>query len=296
MIEREVEIQTPDGTADGYIYYEDDGKRRPGVIELTDIRGIRPATRDMARRLAGQGYVVLLPNVFYRTRRPPVFDFEMQWGTERTMQRFAELTQPITPDAMERDGAAYVDFLSKQPQVAAGPMGAVGYCFSGALALRTAAVRPDRVRAAASFHGGGLWSDKPTSPHLVLPRVTADLLIAHADQDRSMPAILGGRRSGCLMCRGPTPSHANRAPTIRLLFSHPSRSQRSAGRPLLMTMPSTVFSLTHRELASLHPAPIGDRCTRLNRLPPRRCSAPSQVLRMRSPLAATAWLKKASSS
>ena len=188
MIEREVEIQTPDGTADGYIYYEDDGKRRPGVIELTDIRGIRPATRDMARRLAGQGYVVLLPNVFYRTRRPPVFDFEMQWGTERTMQRFAELTQPITPDAMERDGAAYVDFLSKQPQVAAGPMGAVGYCFSGALALRTAAVRPDRVRAAASFHGGGLWSDKPTSPHLVLPRVTADLLIAHADQDRSMPA------------------------------------------------------------------------------------------------------------
>jgi carboxymethylenebutenolidase len=188
MIEREVEIKTPDGTADGYLYYEDDGRKRPGVIELTDIRGIRPATRDMARRLAEQGYVVLLPNVFYRTRRPPVFDFEMQWGTDRTMQRFAELTQPITPEAMERDGAAYVDFLSKQPQVAAAPMGAVGYCFSGALALRTAAARPERVRAVASFHGGGLYSDAPTSPHLALPRVKADLLFGHADQDRSMPA------------------------------------------------------------------------------------------------------------
>ncbi len=188
MIEREVEIPTPDGTADGYLYYEHDGHQRPGIVELTDIRGIRPATRDMARRVAGQGYVVLLPNVFYRTRRPPVFDFEMKWGHERTMQRFAELTTPITPEAMERDGAAYVDFLSKQPHVAAGPMGAVGYCFSGALALRTAAARSDRVRAAASFHGGGLYSDKPTSPHLVLPRVKADLLFGHADQDRSMPA------------------------------------------------------------------------------------------------------------
>lgn len=188
MIEREVQIATPDGTADGYLYYEDDGRPRPAVIELTDIRGIRPATRDMARRLAEQGYVVLLPNVFYRTRRPPMFDFEMQWGTERTMTRFAELTTPITPEAMERDGAAYVEFLSRQPQVAAGPMGAVGYCFSGALALRTAAARPDRVRAAASFHGGGLYGDAPTSPHLVLPRVKADLLFGHADQDRSMPA------------------------------------------------------------------------------------------------------------
>jgi carboxymethylenebutenolidase len=193
MIERAVEITTPDGTADGYLYYEDDGKKRPGIVELTDIRGIRPATRDMARRLARSGYTVLLPNVFYRTRRPPVFDFEMKWGDERTMKRFAELTTPITPEAMERDGAAYVEFLAAQPQVAAGPMGAVGYCFSGALALRTAAARPDRVRAAASFHGGGLYSDTPTSPHLVLRRVKADLLFGHADQDRSMPAeAIGG--------------------------------------------------------------------------------------------------------
>ena len=142
----------------------------------------------MARRLAEEGYAVFLPNVFYRTRRPPMFDFPVNFGEERTKQRFAELTQPLTPEAMVRDATAYVEFLRAQKAVAPGPMGVVGYCFTGAMALRIAAARPDVIVSAASFHGGGLHTDTPVSPDLDLPRVKAQLHFGHAFEDRSMPA------------------------------------------------------------------------------------------------------------
>jgi carboxymethylenebutenolidase len=188
MVEDAIEIQTADGMADGFLYRAEDGRRLPGVLHLTDIGGIRPAKCDMARRLAEAGYTVLLPNVFYRTGRPPLFDFPRNMEEERTRKRFAELTSPLTPDAIERDASAYVDFLAGHAAVRPGALGVVGYCFTGALALRTAATRPDRVKAAASFHGGGLATDAPTSPHLVLPRVQARLYFGHAVEDRSMPA------------------------------------------------------------------------------------------------------------
>src|SRR5262249_31018921 len=149
--------------------------------------GIRPAKRDMARRLAGEGYTVLLPNGFYRTGRPPLWDFPRNMEEERSKKRFAELTAPLTPEAMARDAAAYVDFLAGHAAVGSGSMGVVGYCFTGAQALRIAAARPDRIAAAASFHGGGLATGAPTSPHLVLPRVQARLYFGHAVEDRSMP-------------------------------------------------------------------------------------------------------------
>lgn len=187
MLEEKVEIRTADGTSRGLLYQPDGAEPLPGVIFLTDIGGIRPSPEQMARRLAAEGYVVLLPNVFYRTREPPMFDFERKWGDERTMKRFAELTEPMTPDALERDGGAYVDFLAARPSVKDGPMGVVGHCFTGGMALRTAAARPDRIAAAASFHGGWLYTDAPTSHHLVLPRVKARLYIGHAVQDRTMP-------------------------------------------------------------------------------------------------------------
>jgi carboxymethylenebutenolidase len=188
MIEQAVEIRTADGTSDGFLYREENGTRKPGVIHLTDIGGIRPDHRNMARRLAEKGFTVLIPNVFYRTGRPPMFDFTPTMGEERTMKRFAELAGPMTPDAMERDGAAYVDFLAKQEGVAQGAMGVVGYCFTGSMAMRTAAVRPDQIGAAASFHGGGLFTGAPSSPHLVLPRIKARLYFGHATNDQSMPA------------------------------------------------------------------------------------------------------------
>ena len=187
MIETPIEIRTKDGVADGFLYQPAASGAWPGVIHLTDIVGVRPAHRQMAERLAAKGYVVALPNVFYRTSKPPVFDFPFKMGDERTAKRIAELKAPLTPEAMESDAAAYVGFLAKHPSVNQGAMGVIGFCFTGAMALRTAAVRPDKIAAVASFHGGGLFTDDPSSPHKVLPEVKARLYFGHAIEDRSMP-------------------------------------------------------------------------------------------------------------
>ena len=187
MVEKSIEIRTKDGVSDGFLYRPAENGKWPGVIHLTDIAGIRPAHRQMAERLASKGYVVALPNVFYRTGKPPVFDFPFKPGDERTTKRIGELKAPLAPAAMESDASAYVDFLAKQDSVRPGPMGVIGFCFTGAMALRAAAERPDKIAAVASFHGGGLFTDGPESPHAVLPKVKARLYFGHAIEDRSMP-------------------------------------------------------------------------------------------------------------
>ncbi len=187
MIEKEIEIRTADGTADGAMYQPGSDGRWPGVIHFPDIGGVRASHREMAKRLAGQGYVVLLVNVFYRTSRSPVWSFPFKMGEERSMKRFGELVGPLPPEAMERDASAYVDFLAKQDGVSGAAMGVVGYCFTGQMAMRAAAARPERIGGAASFHGGGLYTDAPTSPHTVLPRVKARLYFGHATNDALMP-------------------------------------------------------------------------------------------------------------
>ena len=189
MFEQDLRLTMPDGTADAVLFSPDPSTPLPGVLHLPDIGSIREAHRQMARRLAAEGYAVLMPNPFYRSGRPPLFDFPRKMGEPRTMQRFAELVGPMTPEAQQRDVAAYVDHLAAQPAVRPGVAGAVGYCFSGALALRTAAARPAQIAAAASFHGGGLYkANDPGSPHLVLPQVAAWLYFGHAVQDASMTA------------------------------------------------------------------------------------------------------------
>ena len=110
-----------------------------------------------------------------------------QRGDERTTRRIAELSEPLTPEAVECDASSYIDYLAGHEGVGKGAMAVVGFCFTGRIALRIAAARPDRILAAASFHGGGLYTDAPSSPHLVLDRVKARLYFAHAVQDRSMP-------------------------------------------------------------------------------------------------------------
>lgn len=187
MIEEEIEIPMDSAKADAVLYRHEDG-RRPGVLHLTDIGGIRASHRQMARRLAEEGYTVLMPNVFYRTGRPPLIDFNWRAEPERATKRFAELMEPLPPEVMEQDAADFADFLAAQGSVSDGPLGVVGYCFTGAMALRTAAARTDRIAAAASFHGGRLYTDTPASPHLVLPRVKARLYFGHAVEDRGMPA------------------------------------------------------------------------------------------------------------
>jgi carboxymethylenebutenolidase len=191
VIEKEIEIKMADGTCDAFLYHEDDGRRLPAVMHLPDIVGIRASHRQMARRLAERGYVVLLPNIFYRTARSPVFNFQPKFPDDRTMKRMGELAGPLTQEAMEQDAASYVNYLATQHCVSETRMGAVGYCFSGAMALRAAAARPDRIGAIVSFHGGGLVTDKPTSPHLALTRIPTSggprLYFGHATNDQFMP-------------------------------------------------------------------------------------------------------------
>jgi carboxymethylenebutenolidase len=188
MIEQHFEIRTPDGNTEALLVRPESRDPLPAVIDLTDGLGFRQAFADQSKRIAEHGYVVLAPNIFYRTSKLPVFDFEPDFASERTRQRFAELKAPLTPDAMARDGSAYVDFLASQTFVSSGPKAVIGFCFAGQFALRVAAARPDRIGAAASFHGGGLFTDTDESPHLVLPQVKARLYIGHASNDQSMPA------------------------------------------------------------------------------------------------------------
>jgi carboxymethylenebutenolidase len=189
MIEQKIQIPTASGTAEGILFYPEKEGRWPGVILYTDIGGIRPSQQEMAQRLAGAGYVVLMPNVFYRTSALPLFDFPLKFGEERTVKRLGELTGPLTAKAIVSDASDYVDFLTQQKSVKPGPMGVVGYCFTGKMALYTALSRPDKIAAAAAFHAGGLVIDAPASPHLALgPALKARLYFGHAVNDRSMPA------------------------------------------------------------------------------------------------------------
>jgi carboxymethylenebutenolidase len=188
MIQKEIEIAMHGRTADAFVYRPEGERQWPGVLHLTDIGGIRPAYHDMARKLAAEGYVVLMPNVFYRTSRPPVLERTPGDGEDVFRKRFAELTSPLTPEAIAGDAANYVDVLVRHDAVLPGSrFGVVGYCYTGAFALRVAAACPGRIAAAASFHGGSLVTDSSTSPHLLLPRIHAQLYFGHAVNDRSMP-------------------------------------------------------------------------------------------------------------
>jgi len=197
LIERQVEIATPDGVADGLLYLPDAAGSWPGILFLTDIGGIRDSQRAMSARLCSEGYAVLMPNLFYRSGKPPIFAQGLKFGGEAFAKRMQEITAPLIPEAIERDGAAYVNFLASRQGVKA-PFAAVGLCYSGAIALRIAAVRPDQIALAASFHGGRLVVDSPASPHLLLPKIKARLYFGHAFDDRSMTADAIGKLNQAL--------------------------------------------------------------------------------------------------
>ncbi len=190
MSELEIEIPMPRGSCQAVLFHPDGkpGERWPGVLYLTDIGGIRAANREAALRLSNRGYAVLVPNVFYHTGRIPLEPQLRSLSPEQRTARIAELSQPLTPEMMERDLSQYIDFLAAQSFVGQGRMGVVGYCFTGKMAMHAAAARPGTIAAAASFHGGGLYTGEPTSPHHTLPRIRAELYFGHAVNDRSMPA------------------------------------------------------------------------------------------------------------
>jgi carboxymethylenebutenolidase len=164
----------------------DDGERHPGVLFIMDAYGLRPQIEQMADRIASHGYVVLAPNVFYRSGRPPVLPMPDLSDPEARSEFFGSvrpLMAQLTPDALAGDGRAYLDYLG---QLAPGPAAVTGYCMGGRLGWRIAAAHPDRVAALGCFHTGGLVTDAPDSPHLSADQVRAELYFGHADQDQSM--------------------------------------------------------------------------------------------------------------
>lgn len=179
----EVSFATPDGTADGYYVAPSNGKH-PGVLVWPDVMGIRPAFRQMADRLAQSGYAVLTVNPFYRSVTGEFLKPGESFGQPAVRDKIAPWRALLTPDAVVRDATAYVGFLDKQAGVdSMRGLGTTGYCMGGPFTVRTAAALRARVRAGASFHGGGLVTDQPDSPHLLVPGLNAAYLIAIAEND-----------------------------------------------------------------------------------------------------------------
>lgn len=183
-----VDIKTGDGTMDASLFLPEGQGPWPAVILLTDAFGIRPVFEAMARRLASAGYVVLLPNVYYREGRAPLPNLDGSFADEAFRSRIMGLIGTLTPERVRTDAAAELEFLAAQPRVKGPRVGVVGYCMSGSMAVRMAADFPERIAAAASFHGGRLATDAPDSPHLLVGKVKGELYFGHADQDGSMPA------------------------------------------------------------------------------------------------------------
>ena len=179
----DVEIKTPDGVADAYFVHPLAGKY-PGVLIWPDIFGLRPAFKAMATRLAESGYSVLVINPFYRTKKAPTAPDHPDFNDPATRQALMTLMGTLTPDTAVTDAKAFVSFLDSQPSVdRKRKIGTTGYCMGGPFVFRAAATLPDRIAAGATFHGGGLVTDKPDSPHLLIPKMKAHFLIAIAEND-----------------------------------------------------------------------------------------------------------------
>jgi carboxymethylenebutenolidase len=179
----DVEVKTPDGVADAYLVHPAKGKY-PGVLIWPDIFGLRPAFKEMATRLAESGYSVLVINPFYRTKKAPTAPEHADFNDPPTRQALMALAGSLSPQTAVTDAGAFVSFLDAQPSVdKKRKMGTTGYCMGGPFVLRTAANSPDRIGAGATFHGGGLVTDKADSPHLLIPKMKAHYLIAIAEND-----------------------------------------------------------------------------------------------------------------
>jgi len=179
VTETDVDVTTPDGTADCYFVHPATGTA-PAVLMWPDIFGLRPAFRQMGKRLAESGYSVLVVNPFYRTKKAPTADA----GSATPIPQLMPLAQSLNETTQMSDAKAFIAWLDKQASVAKNrKVGTQGYCMGGPIAFRTAAAVPDRVGAVASFHGGGLVTDKPNSPHLQASKTKAQFLVAIAEND-----------------------------------------------------------------------------------------------------------------
>jgi carboxymethylenebutenolidase len=184
VVEADVMVPTPNGSADAALFHPAGSGSWPAVLMWPDILGLRPVFRDMGRRLAAAGYVALVPNPFYRTKRAPIVTGAFDFNNPKQVQPLMALKAALTDAAIHRDAAAFITFLDKQKKTDRHKgAGVQGYCFAGPLAFHTAAVRSDRIRAVGTFHGGGLVTKDANSPHLLIPRTKASFVVAIARND-----------------------------------------------------------------------------------------------------------------
>lgn len=182
-----LQIPTTDGQADALAAFPDDGERHPGVLMYADGFGIRPVLTEMARELAGHGYYVLVPNLFYRHGPAPVIELPEHIGEEvrpAVFDRLMPLIEAHTTERVLRDADAYLRFLTTRPEVSTGPVAVTGYCIGGLLAMRTAAAHPGQVAAVAGFHGP-VAADGPDG----LAGITAQVYLGHAASDMTPEAL-----------------------------------------------------------------------------------------------------------
>jgi carboxymethylenebutenolidase len=189
VVEIDATIKTADGNCDAALYHPAGKGKWPAVLIWPDALGLRPAFRDMGKRLAAQGYVVLVPNPFYRSRPAPVFTGPFDFGNADDRAKLAVIRAPLTPDAVARDATTFVAYLDAQKVTnRKAKVGVQGYCMGGPMTMQTAAALPARVGAGGSFHGGGLVTDKADSPHLLVPKIKAQFYFGvAANDDKAQP-------------------------------------------------------------------------------------------------------------
>lgn len=183
VVGADVVVDTHEGPADAYFVHPASG-RHPGVLMWPDAFGLRPAMKEMAKRLAASGYSVLVVNPYYRKAKAPLFPEDADFGDPTMRSKIMSMMQSLSAETHFADAKTFVDYLDAQPSVAPDrKMGTTGYCMGGPMTMRTAATRADRIGAAASFHGGRLVTDQPDSPHLLVPKMQAQYLFAVAEND-----------------------------------------------------------------------------------------------------------------
>jgi len=187
--ESNVVIKTPDGEAEAHFVHPAAGKA-PAVLVWADAFGLRPALQQMGKRLAEAGYAVLTPNPYYRSAKVPVLPAGLDFAKPDDRAQIMKFMTTLNATTHVTDAKAFIGWLDSQSAVdTSKKMGTTGYCMGGPMTMRTAAERPDRIGAAASFHGGGLVTDQPNSPHLLVPKMKASYLFAVAENDdKAQPA------------------------------------------------------------------------------------------------------------
>ncbi len=188
MSRQQISIQTRDGDCRAYVFRPQGSGPWPAVLVYMDAPAIRPTLFDMAERLAAHGYLVLLPDLFYRDGPYEPMDPSKLFADEEARKAiFAKIGTALNPDNVQADTGAFLDFLAAQPDVKGVKVGVTGYCMGGRMALMVAGMFPDRVAAAGSFHGANLAADDPGSPHLLASKIKAKVYVGGADQDASFP-------------------------------------------------------------------------------------------------------------